>query len=81
MQVALRTSLWSQKHIDRLTTSLDEAAAQTRVVEKPQALMVQFNGARGRHGATAEALDRRGDEVEARAKETSILVERMCLVV
>ncbi len=82
MQVALQTSLWSQKHIDKLTTSLDEAAAaQTRVVEEPQALMVQFNDAWGRHDATAEALHRRGDELDARAKETSILVERMRLVV
>ena len=76
-QTALRSSLRSQKHIDKATTSLNEAAAaQTRVVEELQALMVQFNDARGRYESTAEALNRRGDEIEARAKETSVLVER-----
>ena len=76
-QAALRTPLRSQKHIDKATTSLNEAAAaQTRVVEELQALMAQFNDARGRYEATAEALNRRGDEIEARAAETRLLVDR-----
>jgi len=74
---ALHVPLKTQKHIDKAATSLNEAAeAQTRVVQQLQALMAQFNDARERYAATAEALNVRGDEIRVRAEEANALLQR-----
>jgi hypothetical protein len=73
----MRAQLRSQRHIDRAVTTLNEAAeAQTRVIEHIQALMVQFNEARDRCQKTADALNERAQEIEARAGESRALLDR-----